>query len=268
MTDLTRHTVRAASLTLIAALAACADGGKKDEASSPEATNTQQQTVAAATPGSEDRVNLSQCADGTNGRVFFQIGATTLSVPGPTVRDAIPASLSPPLNKEAVKQELQSQAAAGGGCPGKPISANLLVLQDDLDHPLLDGRIGLLSTPPQGVTGQFAEVTGNLQKKPTQNCRQMGADLLGCLGRETRGNVQTQVMYVITTDQSARMASGGPLAARCVLKENQVQGCNLVDQLPGNIAFDATLKAGTYTTAGLRAARNAAVAKVNSYRTN
>lgn len=265
MTDLTRHTVRAASLTLIAALAACGGGDGESESASSEASTPQQQTAAAA-PSSDGRVNLSQCDQDTKGRVFFQVGSTTMSVPGGAVRDAIPANLNPPLDKDAVKRELQSQAAAGGGCPGKPIAASLLILQDDLGHPLLDGRIGLLGTPPQGLTAQFAEVTANLQQKPTKNCRQMGADLLGCLGTETRGNVQTQVMYVITTDRSARMASGGPLAARCVLQENQVQGCNLVDQLPGNVAYDATLKAGNYTTAGLSAARDAAAAKVNGYR--
>ncbi|MEM7058686.1 MAG: hypothetical protein AAF557_13935 [Pseudomonadota bacterium] len=276
MTDLTGHFIRAVSLTLLAALAACADGGQESETPAAEASNSQtaaasnSQTAAAATgqgQQGQDRVNLAQCTQDTNGRVFFQVGATTMSIPAPSVRDAIPSSLNPPINKEAVRKELQSQAAAGGGCPGKPIAASLLILQDDLGHPLLDGRIGLLGTPPEGVTAQFSQVTRNLQQNPTENCRDLGGDLLGCVGTETRGNAQTQVMYVIARDPGQRMASGGPLAARCVLKESKVQGCNLVDQLPGNVAFDATLKAGTYTTDGLRAAREAAAAKVNSYRT-
>lgn len=266
MTKALRQTLRAASFSLIVVLAACADGGNTDEPAATAADTAQQQAANTATQQgqSQDRINLANCAQPANGRVFFQVGNKVLGVSAPTIRDAIPASLRPPINKDQVKSELQSQAAAGGGCPGKPIVASLLVLNDDLGHPLLDGQVGLLGTPPEGMTQRFADVTRNLQQKPTQNCRQMGGGLMGCIGTETRGNAQTQVMYVITMDPAQRMSTGGPLAARCVLKDNTVQRCNLVDELAGNIAFDATLKAGNYTAKDLEAARTAAIAKLDA----
>lgn len=263
MTKQLRHTLRAASVGMIALLAACADGGNKDNgtetAAAPQATTPSNQP-------SSDRINLANCSQDAGGQVFFQVGTTVLRVPAPNILDAIPASLRPPISKDDVKKELQSQAAAGGGCPEKPIAASLLIIQDDLGHPLMDGRIGLLGVPPQGLTARFAQVTSNLQKNPTENCRKVGDDLMGCVGTETRGNVETQVMYVITTNPNERMSSGGPLSARCVLKDGEVQGCNLVDQLDSSVAFDATLKAGTYTVEGLRTAREAAIAKVNGFK--
>lgn len=258
-------TIRAASVSVLAVLAACADGENKGDGTQTAAATPQQQTPSAQS--SEDRIKLGDCSEDTNDRVFFQVGSSVLGVPAAQIRDAIPASLRPPITKEDVKKELQTQAAAGGGCPDKPIASSLLVVQDEIAHPLLDGRIGLLGVPPQGLTARFAEVTRKLQQKPTENCRQLGNDLMGCVGTETRGNVQTQVMYVIATDPNERMSSGGPLSARCVLKNGEVQGCNLVDQLQGNLAFDATLKAGKYTVEGLRTAREAAIAKVNTLRT-
>lgn len=263
MTKYVQHTIRAVSVGMIALLAACADG---EDAGNGTETAAAPQAAAPSTPQNSDRINLANCSQDTNGQVFFQVGSSVLRVPAPNIRDAIPSSLRPPINKEDVKKELQSQAASGGGCPEKPIAASLLIIQDDLGHPLLEGRIGLLGVPPQGLTARFAQVTSNLQKNPTENCRKVGDDLIGCVGTETRGNVQTQVMYVITTDPNQRMSSGGPLSARCVLENGEVQGCNLVDQLDGNVAFDATLKAGNYTVEGLRTARETAIAKVNGLR--
>ena len=261
-----QYTIRATTIGLLAVLAACADGEKTDDGPATAAATSQQPSTAPSAQPSGDRINLANCAQDTNGRVFFQVGKSVLGVPAPQIRDAIPTSLRPPLTKEDVKKELKSQAAAGGGCLNKPIAASLLVIQDDFGHPLLDGRVGLLGVPPQGLTAGFAEVTRNLQKNPTQNCRKVADNLIGCVGTETRGNVETQVMYVITTDTSQNMSSGGPLSARCVLKDGEVQGCNLVDQLDGNVAFDATLKAGKYTVEGLRTARETAIAKVNALR--
>ncbi|MEM9140992.1 MAG: hypothetical protein AAGB15_14290, partial [Pseudomonadota bacterium] len=63
-----------------------------------------------------------------------------------------------------------------------------------------------------------------------------------------------------------RMASGGPLAARCVLEDDAIRGCNMVDQLPGNVAFDVTLKSGNYTVAALSSARDAAAARISALR--
>ena len=224
----------------------------------------------AQAQGSGDRINLSQCGQDGMGFVFFKIGQSTLGVPAPSVRDAVPSSLKQPFTAEQVMPELQRQAAAGGGCPEKPIQARYLTWTTEPKSPLLVGDISLANAPAGALTSQFAKVTSQRQAKPTQNCKDVGGNLIGCVGTETKRNRstgaenQTQVMYVITTDRTAKLASGGPLSARCVLEEGKVLGCSLVDELPGNIAFDVTLKPGEYTSQGLASARAEAVANINS----
>ena len=276
MTDLTRPALRALSVGVVALLAACADGPSEGESSPTAAAPSQPSASTPAQPSTnanpaqpnQDRINLAKCSQPADGKVFFQVGQSVLGVPAQAIRDAIPSNLKPPISKEAVKQELQNQAATGGGCPEKPIDARLLMVQAAPTHPLLDGNIGLLGNPPADLTDQFAQLTRNLQNNPTENCRDIGDQLLGCIGTENRGNAQTQVMYVVTTNRQEKLASGGPLAARCVLNDGKVRSCNLVDKVPGNIAFDATLKAGSYTLAGLRSARDTAAAQVNGLRKN
>ncbi|MEM9140024.1 MAG: hypothetical protein AAGB15_09345, partial [Pseudomonadota bacterium] len=231
-------------------LAACGGDASPPATSSQAATAQQPQQQSTGAQGtSPNRISVAQCAQPSNGTVFFKVGDAVFGMPGQSVRDAIPASLQPPIRKEDVKNELQRQAAAGGGCPEKPIDARLLMVQTNLDHPLLDGTVGLLATPPEGLTAAFSRVTRQLQQNPTENCQPLGTDLIRCVGAERRGTVETPVMYVISTDTSQRMASGGPLAARCVLEDDAIRGCNMVDQLPGNVAFDVTLKSGNYTVA-------------------
>lgn len=255
---------RASAVFAFGFLAACgSDGTSTNETTATTATTQQQNSPAVA---SSDRISLAQCTQPAGGNVFFRVGDAVFRIPGSNVRDAIPSSLQPPINKGDVKSELQRQAAAGGGCPEKPIDTRLLMLQTNLDHPLLDGTVGLLATPPEGLTATFSKVTRQLQQRPNQNCKQVGADLIGCVGTETRGTVETQVMYVISTDTTQNLASGGPLAARCVLDQGNVRGCNMVDQLPGNVAFDVTLKAGNYTVASLRSARDTAAARITALR--
>ena len=51
-----------------------------------------------------------------------------------------------------------------------------------------------------------------------------------------------------------------------MIKDKNIDGCNLIDQLDGGLAIDADLKAGTYSTAGLRDALRTATAKINAMR--
>lgn len=260
---LARLVVRMSGIVALTILAACGGGSDNDDVAAATPSQPQQQPGANA---AGERINLGQCTSPFDGKIYFQIGESNLSVPAPVIIDTIPANLRPPVTKEQVRSELKAQAAAGAGCPEKPLAAGLLLLKDDLQHPLLDGNIGLLSMPPGGITGKFAELTRQLQRKPTENCKPVGGDLLGCIGTESRGNVETQVMYIITTKAGENMASGGPLAARCVLRDQAVEGCNLVEQLAGNLAFDASLKAGTYSTASLREALNVAAGHIRNLR--
>ena len=247
-------------------LAACEpQPGDAPAASTTPAAATQPQG-ATASANSENRINLAECSSPSEGRIHFKIGESLFQVPANIIGDVIPSSMKPPFKREAVKAELQAQAAGGAGCPEKPIDATLLLMKDDLGHPLLEGTVGLVRTPPPQAAQRFAQLTAQLQAKPNRNCKPIGGELLACVGTETRGQRETPVMYVISTDTTQRLNSGGPLAVRCTLDGQKIAGCNIVDQLAGGATFDATLNAGDYSTAGLRSARDAAARKVEALR--
>lgn len=247
---------------VISVLAACAPEPEGNQAQAPA-----QPTSPSASPAATDnRINLSQCSSPSNGAVHFRIGQSNLAVPAAIVGDVIPANMRPPFQKEAVQAELQTQANAGAGCPEKPLDAALLLTKSDLGHPLLEGTMGLIRTPSPEAARRFAQLTSQLQAKPNRNCKPLSGELLACVGTETRGGKDTPVMYVITTDTSLKMNTGGPLAVRCLLGENKIQGCRMVDQLANGITFDATLNPGDYSTALLSGARSAAVQRVEALR--
>ncbi|MEM1162118.1 MAG: hypothetical protein AAGJ28_14380 [Pseudomonadota bacterium] len=264
-----RHPFAALGAALI--VAGCGNSSSGPDAAATAAPAAQQtqpaqqapQTAAAASSG---QITVQNCTAASGGAIHLKVGTSELMIPARTILDVVPAGMQPPINKAAVQAELQRQADAGAGCPGKPIDSGLILLQDEPQHPLLDGRIGLLQMSPNGITARFAELTRNLQNNPTRNCQSMGADLMGCLGTENRGGQKTDVMYVITTDPAEKMRTGGPLAARCIIKDKAIQGCNLIEQLSGGLAIDASLRAGSYSTAGLRKALQFATAKVNGLR--
>ena len=255
-----------ATCGVVVGLAACEpQPADAPSAGTTPAANPPQQG-ASASPNAENRINLAECSTPSEGKIFFKVGQSVFQVPANTIGDVIPASMKPPFQREAVKAELQSQASAGGGCPEKPIDTTLLLMKDDLGHPLLEGTIGLVRTPPPQAAQRFAQLTAQLQAKPNRNCKPIGGELLACVGTETRGERETPVMYVISTDTTQKLNSGGPLAVRCTLDGQKIAGCNIVDQMAGGATFDATLNAGDYSTAGLRSARDAAARKVEALR--
>ena len=258
---LNRVIVRAGGIAAVVVLAACAEGDKPETTETPPAT-----TPPAATVATGASIGLTNCPTPSEGKVHFKIADSTLAVPGNIVLDAIPAGMQPPITKDRVVAELKTQTGQGKGCPGTPLDAGLLMVQDKLNHPLLDGSVGLLALPPGGITERFAAETRRLQQNPSKSCNPIGEDLIGCVGTEKRGDISTNVMYVITTDKTQNMASGGPLAARCTLEGDKVAGCNLVDRLEGGLAMDASLRSGTYSTEALRGALDAATTHINAMR--
>ena len=250
---------------ILFALAACEpQSGGTPTASSK--SNTGSQPASSSTDLGNSQVKLAQCQTPSNGQVYFQFGQSTMQVPAGMIGDVIPSNMRPPFKREEVQAELQKQAAGGAGCPEKPISASLLLMKGNLGHPLLEGTVGVVNTPPKAAAQRFAQLTAQLQAKPNRNCKTIGGELLACVGTETRGEVDTPVMYVITTDTSQKMQSGGPLAVRCLLEGQKIAGCNIVDHLPGGITFDATLNAGDYSTEGLRGARDAVASRLQAMR--
>ncbi len=252
---------------ILLALAAC-ESTPDDAAPGAAAATTAAQTGAAAAPAGagQERISMAECSTPAEGQVHFRVGGSVLAVPAQDVREVIPVGVAAPLQQEAVTAELRSLAAEGAGCPEKPMDAVLLLVGGETGDPLLEGTIGVLRSPPGTITAQFAELTRGLQRNPTQNCRSLNGGLLTCVGTETVGQRETPVMYVITTDPNRNLNTGGPLAARCVLEGEAIRGCNIVDQLPGDLTVDAALNAGTYSTENLASAHGAALARIQSLR--
>ncbi len=269
---MTRHTqafrpsVRRCALAALAATALSACQPSPEDAPEAAATPTTGQAGAAAAGAGQDRISMAECATPAQGRVHIEIGDAVLAVPAQDVREVIPAGMQAPLQQEAVTARLRELAAQGAGCPEQPMDAVLLLIAGETGNPLLEGTIGVLRSPPGTITAQFAELTRNLQRNPTQNCRQLNGQLIACVGTETVGQRETPVMYVISTVPTETLNTGGPLAARCVIQGESVRGCNIVDQLPGNLTVDAALNPGTYSSESLAAAHEAALARVQSLR--
>ena len=254
-----------AGIAALVALGACAEGDKPETAETPPATTPPAAAETAESTG--EMIGLANCPTPSQGKVHFKVADATLAVPGTIVLDAIPAGMQPPITKDRVIAELKAQTAQGKGCPGTPLDAGLLMVQDDLGNPLLDGNVGLLAPPPGGIIERFAAVTRRLQQeRPASSCSPIGEDLISCIGTEKQGDLSTSVMYVITTDKNQNMATGGPLAARCTLDGDKVAGCSLIDSIGGGVVMDASLRSGTYSTEVLRGALDAATARITAMR--
>ncbi len=258
----------AAAGALLLVLAGCQSEPTQPAASAAATTSpaTPAASATAAAPGADNAIQMSKCSQPAGGKVTFRVGQSVLVVPAGMVRTAIPEGVTPAMQQADVGALLRSRTAQGGGCPEKPLDTRLLTIGGDFGNSLLAGEVGILAAAPGTINAPFAKITRDLQQKPNKNCKQLNGQMLACVGTETVGNQTTQVMYVVTTDPKRKLVSGGPLAARCVFEQKAIAGCDLVDELPGGIAIDAPLKAGTYSTETLAAAHAAVVRAVDSVR--
>ena len=64
-----------------------------------------------------------------------------------------------------------------------------------------------------------------------------------------------QRLYFVSPNAKQNLSYGGPLAAHCVVDKDQkkITSCEIVDELPGNIAVRAPLKAVPESPAQLQA---------------
>ncbi len=265
---LSLQTSRALAISAVLALAACeTEQGAAPEASSQPSGSNAQAPSGTSSGGtgvaSAGRVSTN-CDTPDGGKVFFRVNDSVLALAPGEIDETIPAGMQPPLNAETLKAELDRRTAEGGGCPEKPLDMLVLAIRANPGDTLLQGKVGLLASDPSRLSSGYADVTGRLQSNPPENCRQLSADLLACTGTETVGNTKTNVMYIITTDKTKKMNSGGPLAARCALAEGSVRGCNIVDRGQGTFIMDAVLKQGEYTTAAIETAWRRALSEVGA----
>lgn len=253
---------------LLLALAGCAsEPAQPPVSATASAAPAAPAATATATGGAQQNpIQMAQCQQPAEGKITFRVGQSVLAVPPAMVRTAIPEGVTPSMQQAEVGQLLRTRTSQGGGCPEKPLETRLLTIGGDPGNPLLTGDIGILAAAPGTINAPFAKITRDLQRNPNENCRELNGQMIACVGTETVGERTTEVMYVVTTDPNRKLVSGGPLAARCIFEQKAIKGCDLVDELPGGIAIDAPLKAGTYSSESLAAAHAAAVRAVNAVR--
>ncbi|MEM9060796.1 MAG: hypothetical protein AAGD13_10085 [Pseudomonadota bacterium] len=237
---------------LACVLAACAEGETPPAASSSGSQASSQQTASAPQQqAAAGRVALSSCQTPDNGKVFFKVGASNLSLDPSEIQETIPRGLKRPFTAEDLKAELDRQTAAGGGCPEKPLDLLVLGIRVPNETSLLNGQIGLLATNPTQLSQDYANFTAQLQSSPPQTCQTTDGALLICPGKQKIGNQDVEVAYIVTTDRSKRLRSGGPLAVRCGRQGGNIGNCRLIDLDSSGTAFEAGLKNGPYSTATL-----------------
>lgn len=265
------HSARKTSIRLgllagMLALAGCAEDGASTTGAQPAASPATNAQAAAPAANSETRINMPDCVPAANGKVAFKVGGAVLRVPGQVIEYAVPSSITGPVKREAVLNEVQARVAKGEGCPATPLDSRVLLVRDNLNHPLLNGNVSFLRTENNNITSQFAKLTTQLRDNPEGRCRAEEKGLLACPGTETQEGRKTEVLYLISTDRAARMSSGGPLFARCLLAEKSIRGCVMFDRLTDGTTFDATLASGEYTTESLKSAQRAVLTKIAEWR--
>ncbi|MEL6997877.1 MAG: hypothetical protein AAFP68_06405 [Pseudomonadota bacterium] len=263
---------------LACVLAACADEGQPPAASG-EAQSTSQQAASqqaasgqAASPAAAQqsqsigRISLENCQTPDNGNVLFRVSRTTLSIPSTEIQETVPRGLSNTFTAEQAMAELQRQASAGAGCPGKPLDLLALGIQVPDQNTLLRGTIGLIATNSAAQAAEYAKFTTRLQTQTPKTCSEVDGGLLLCPATQKIGNRDVEIAYVVSTDRTKKMRSGGPLAAQCGRQGQSIGNCKLIDLDSQGTAFEASLKNAQFTTASLDQAWRTAQAAIDQRR--
>ncbi|MEM7685467.1 MAG: hypothetical protein AAF293_11625 [Pseudomonadota bacterium] len=268
---------------LACVLVACADEGHPPAASSEAQSTSQQATsqqatsqqatsqqatspAAAQQSQSIGRISLENCQTPDNGKVLFRVSRTTLSIPSTEIQETVPRGLSNTFTAEQAMAELQRQASTGAGCPGKPLDLLALGIQVPDQNTLLRGTIGLIATNSAAQAAEYAKFTTRLQTQTPKTCSQVDGGLLLCPATQKIGNRDVEIAYVVSTDRTKKMRSGGPLAAQCGRQGQSIGNCKLIDLDSQGTAFEASLKNAQFTTASLDQAWRAAQAAIDQRR--
>ena len=250
---------------LILALAGCESQPAETpgNTAAAEASGEPAAQQVAGEPVVEERLTTADCRTPSQDRVHFRVGSAVFAVPGDDVRTVLPPDVTPETPADQVVQRLRAQTAEGAGCPETPLEAALLGVAGPVGDPLLADTILLFRS------GGIAQPYGNLTRQMLANpgrCQTAEGGLLACQAVEQDGAQQTQSLYIVSTERNRTLSFGGPLAARCVLVEQQIRGCEIVDELPGGVGLRAPLKALPQSSAALAAAHQAALAQVRPLR--
>jgi hypothetical protein len=251
---------------VLLALAACqSEPAKPQAAAEPAAESPAPAQTAAGQPVVEERLSTADCATPAQGRVHFNINDVVFAVPGNDVRTVVPPDVTPSTPADQVVAMLREQTAEGAGCPEKPLEAGLLGVAGPAGDPLVADTIALFRSPAGAIATPFGTLTREMLAN-SDRCQTGQGGLIACQALQQNGAQQMQSLYLLSTERNRTLAFGGPLAARCVVANGQVRGCEIVDELPGGIGLRAPLKALPQSSAALAAAHQAALAKVRSLR--
>lgn len=226
---------------LILALAGCeAQSGDADAAADAGQAEAQPAASGTGQPAVEGQLSTADCRTPSEGRVHFRLQDVVFAVPGNDIQTVLPRGVTPDTPAEQVIDQLRRETAEGAGCPETPLEATFLAVAGPAGDPLVADTLMLFRSG--GIAGPY----GNLLREMMANserCQRGEGGLLACQVVEQDGAEQTDALYLVSTEQNRRLTFGGPLATRCVLADQQIRGCEIVDELPGGIGLRAPLRA-------------------------
>lgn len=246
---------------LLVGLAACESTSTEPEAEAPADTATE--TATAGDGRVEERLTTPECQQPSDDRVFFRLGSSVFAVPGDEVDTVLPPGVTPETPADEVIGQLRAATEQGAGCPEKPLDLALLAVSGPQSDALLADTILLFRS--DGIAGPYGDLTRQMLASPDR-CQSSEGGLIACQAVEQDGAEEIRSLYLVSTDQNQKLSFGGPLAARCMLGEDRIQGCEILDELEGQIGMRAPLKALPESGAELAAAHQTAIERVRPLR--
>ncbi|MEM9045465.1 MAG: hypothetical protein AAGC81_12290 [Pseudomonadota bacterium] len=242
------------------ALAACGD----EEAPAPEASSTSQ-VPSASVQANASWLDLAPCGQPQTGAVHYRVGGAVVVLEQAIVQRVV-------LSQGSLTQEIDpakplgDQLPKGTGCADNPLSVAGVITRSEFQSDLLEGSVTLFPVIPE-LIGSYQQVVTQLrEQRPANACQDEQDGLLICFGQERQNDVATDVAYVIAADTNIRLATGGPLFARCEIQEGRPVGCNLGDAASQQIFYDATLRRTPTSAADLKAAHDQVREKFAAFR--
>lgn len=245
---------------LLVGLAAC-ESTSTSEAEAP--ADTAEQTASVQDGVVQERLTTADCQQPSEDKVFFQVGGSVFAVPGGEVDTVVPPGVTPETPAEEVIGRLRTATAEGAGCPEKPLELALLAVSGPQSDALLAETILLFRS--DGIAGPYGDLTRQMLASP-ERCQSSEGGLIACHAVEQDGAEEMHSLYLVSTDRNQKLAFGGPLAARCMLAEDRIMGCEILDELEGRIGMRAPLRALPESSAALAAAHRTALERVRPLR--
>lgn len=230
----TGSVTRAIAALALLTLAACGDESAEAPQASPTANAPDATTNASW-------LDLTPCGQPQTGAVHYNIGGAVVVLEQAIVRRVV-------LNQNALTAQvdpakpLAAQLPPGTGCTDNPLEVAGVITTSEFQSDLLEGSVTLFPVIPDLIVSYQRVVTQLRDERPENACQAEQEGLLVCFGQERQNDTTTDVAYVIATDPQKKLATTGPLFARCEIQGGQPVGCNLGDAASQQVFFDASLR--------------------------